>query len=65
MVGCKMSETEYDLKAIMYPTYDTPNIYTLQYKGGLKYPAVLPNIIIVLSGIKFCDMVLICWVDYL
>ena len=25
MVSCKMSETEYDLKAIMHPTYDTPH----------------------------------------
>ena len=25
MVGSKMYKTEYDLKAIMYPAYDTPN----------------------------------------
>ena len=25
MEGSKMSKTEYDLKAIMYPTYDTPH----------------------------------------
>ena len=25
MVGNKMSKTEYDLKAIMYPAYDTPH----------------------------------------
>ena len=25
MVGSKMSETEYDLKAIMYPAYDSPH----------------------------------------
>ena len=25
MVGSKMSKTEYDLKAIMYPAYDTPH----------------------------------------
>ena len=25
MVGSKMSKTEYDLKAIMYPVYDTPH----------------------------------------
>ena len=24
MVGSKMSKAEYDLKAIMYPAYDTP-----------------------------------------
>ena len=24
MVGSKMYKTEYDLKAIMYPAYDTP-----------------------------------------
>ena len=25
MVGSKMSQKEYDLKAIMYPAYDTPH----------------------------------------
>ena len=25
MEGSKMSETEYDLKVIMYPAYDTPH----------------------------------------
>ena len=25
MVGSKMSKTEYDLKAIMYPAYETPH----------------------------------------
>ena len=25
MVGSKMSKTEYDLKAILYPAYDTPH----------------------------------------
>ena len=25
MVGSKMSKTEYDLKAMMYPAYDTPH----------------------------------------
>ena len=31
MGGGKMSKTEYNLKAIMYPAYDTPH--------KLKYPA--------------------------
>ena len=25
IIGSKMSKTEYDLKAIMYPAYDTPH----------------------------------------
>ena len=37
MVGSKMYKTEYDLKAIMYPAYDT-HPWTVQYKGELKYP---------------------------
>ena len=38
MWGSKMSKTEYALKAIMYPAYDTTPL-TVQYKGELKYPA--------------------------
>ena len=41
MVGSKMYKTKYDLKAIMYPAYDTP--YTVQYKRELKYPATQIN----------------------
>ena len=37
MGGSKMSKTEYDLKAIMYPAFDTHQ-KTVQYKGKLKYP---------------------------
>ena len=42
MVDSKMSKTEYELKAIMYPAYDTP--LTVQYKGKLKYPATQSTI---------------------
>ena len=37
MAGSKMSETEYDLKVMMYPAYDTS--HKLQYKGNNKFPA--------------------------
>ena len=37
MGSSKMPKTENDLKAIMYPAYDTP--HKLQYKRKLKYPA--------------------------
>ena len=33
-----MSKAEYDLKAIMYPAYDTP-LKLYNNKGGFKYPA--------------------------
>ena len=36
MEGSKMSKTEYDLKAIMYSAYGTPN--KLQYGWKLNYP---------------------------
>ena len=38
MEGSKMSQTEYDLKAIIYSAYDIPP-ETVQYKWKLNYPA--------------------------
>ena len=33
-----MSKTEYDLKAMMYPAYDTPH-ELCNKRGNLKFPA--------------------------
>ena len=37
MEGSKMFKTEYDLKAIMYSAYNTPQ--SAQYTWKLNYPA--------------------------
>ena len=39
MGDSKMSEIKYDLKAIMYPAYDTPHkLCNIRHKGKLRYP---------------------------
>ena len=44
MVGSKMYNTEYDLKAIMYPVYDTPhNCANFRGNWNIQQPRLLPN----------------------
>ena len=38
MAGSKISKTEYDLKAMMYPVYDTPH-KLCNIRGNKKFPA--------------------------
>ena len=37
MIGSIMSNTEYDLKAMMYPAYDTPH-KLWNIRGNYKFP---------------------------
>ena len=44
MGGNKMSKTEYDLKAIMYPTYDTPRkLCNIRRNWNIHQPRLPPN----------------------
>ena len=44
MEGSKMSKTEYDLKAIMYSAYDTPNkLCNINGNYTIRQPKLPPN----------------------
>ena len=44
MEGSKMSQTEYDLKAIMYSAYDIPNkLYNISINLNIQQPRLPPN----------------------
>ena len=44
MVGSKMYKTEYDLKVIMYPAYDTPHkLCTIRGNWNIQQPRLPPN----------------------
>ena len=44
MVGSKMSKTEYNLKAMMYPAYDTPHkLCNIRGIKNFQQPRLPPN----------------------
>ena len=44
MEGSKMFKTEYDLKAIMYPAYNTPhNVHNISGNKTIHQPRLPPN----------------------
>ena len=45
IVGSKMSKTEYDLKAMVYPAYDTPlKLCNIRGELNIQQPRMPPNI---------------------